>query len=294
MATTWTAGKPQNVMLATDLTSASDRAFDRAVQLAAEWDAMLTVCHVVEASSLRPWGIEHRINIAETEVERLLRGSENLLKGRISRHTILGDPAERVIEHARAISSDFLITGPAHVKVIGDKLLGSTAARILRYARQPFLAVRRRAEEPYRKVDVAVDFSNASHDAYLCARALFPRAEFTLIHAYDVSPDWSGRNANRSMDIVEAEEDARVKRRAQQDLEDLMTGADAAGFKHESVLARGNPETVLVGYVDEHWPDLVVTGTHGATGAGEATIGSVTERFLHVLPCDILAVRPVV
>jgi nucleotide-binding universal stress UspA family protein len=264
------------------------------VQLAGEWDAMLTICHVVEASSARPWGIEHRINIAETEVERLLRGSEGMLKRKISRHIILGDPAERVIEHARAIGSDLVITGPAQVKVIGDRLFGSTAARILRHARQPLLAVRRRAEGPYRKVAVAVDFSDASRDAYLCGRALFHRAEFTLIHAYDVSPDWFGRHADRSMDIVEAEEKARVMHQAQQDLEDLTADVDAADFKYESVLAQGNPETVLVSYVDEHWPDLVVTGTHGRTGVQEAAIGSVTERFLHVLPCDILAVRPMV
>ena len=291
MATTCTAGKPQNIMLATDLTPASDRAFDRAVQLATEWDAMLTVCHVVEASSLRPWGIEHRIAIAETEVDRLLRGCEDVLKGRISRHTILGDPAERVIEHARAIASDFLITGPAQVKIIGDKLFGSTAARILRHARQPLLAVRRRQAGPYRKVAVAVDFSPASRDAYLCGRALFSRAEFTLIHAYNVSPDWSGRNANRPIDIIEAEEKGHVILKAQQNLQNLMADVER-DVKYESVLVEGTPETVLVGYVDEHWPDLVITGAHGQTGVQEAAIGSVTERFLHVLPCDILAARP--
>lgn len=292
MATTWAAGKPQNIMLATDLTPASDRAFDRAVQLAAEWDAMLTVCHVVEASSLRPWGIERRINFAETEIEGLLRGSEDVLKGKISRHIILGDPAERVIEHARAIASDFLITGPAQVKVIGDKLFGSTAARILRHARQPFLAVRRREEGPYRKVVVAVDFSAASRDAYLCGQALFPRAEFTLIHAYNVCPDWRGNTA-RSIDIVEEEEKARVILKAEQELRNF-TGGPEGDLTHEGVLARGTPEAALVGYFDEHWPDLVVTGTHGQTGVQEALIGSVTERFLHVLPCDILAVRPIV
>jgi nucleotide-binding universal stress UspA family protein len=289
MATTWAAGKPQNIMLATDLTPASDRAFDRAIQLAAEWDAMLTVCHVVEASSLRPWGFERRINFAETEIERRLRGSEGVLKGKISRHIILGDPAERVIEHARAIASDFLITGPAHVKVIGDKLFGSTAARILRHARQSLLAVRRREEGPYRKVVVAVDFSAASRDAYLYARALFPCAEFTLIHAYDVSPDWRGRNATGSTEIVEAEENARVIREAQHALRSFT---DDETDPYEGVIARGTPEAVLVGYFDEHWPDLVVTGTHGQTGVQGALIGSVTERFLHVLPCDILAVRP--
>jgi nucleotide-binding universal stress UspA family protein len=143
-------------------------------------------------------------------------------------------------------------------------------------------------------VAVAVDFSHASTDAYLCARALLSQAEFTLIHAYDISPDWGGPNADRSMDIVEAEEEARVIRRAQRSLEDLTADLDAADSEYKSVLAKGNPETVLVNYVDEHWLDLVVTGTHGRTGVQEAMIGSVTERFLHVLPCDILAVRPVV
>jgi nucleotide-binding universal stress UspA family protein len=283
--------KPQNIMLATDLTPASDRAFDRAIQLASEWGAALTVCHVVEANSLRPWGIERRIKIAETELERLLRGVANP-KAKISRHIILGDPAERVIEHAQAVSSDFLITGPAHVKVVGDRLLGSTAARLLRYSHQPFLAVRRRAEDPYRKVAVAVDFSDASRDAYFCARALFSRAELTLVHAYDVNPDWGGPNALRSMDIVEAEEEARVVHKAQQDLTDFMPDLDAANANYESVLARGNPETVFVSYVDEHWPDLVVTGAHGHMGVKDMLIGSVTERFLHVLQCDVLAVRP--
>jgi len=33
-------------------------------------------------------------------------------------------------------------------------------------------------------------------------------------------------------------------------------------------------------------------GTQGQTGSQQGAIGSVTERFLHVLPCDVLAVRP--
>src|SRR5690606_15644575 len=111
-----------------DLTAAGDRAFERAIQLATEWDATLTVCHVVEASSMRPWGIERRIKNAETEVERLLRGMKVSPTLKVLRHVIFGDPAERVIEHANAIESDFLITGPAQVKVFGERLFGSTAA----------------------------------------------------------------------------------------------------------------------------------------------------------------------
>jgi nucleotide-binding universal stress UspA family protein len=279
-------------MLATDLTPASDRAFDRAIQLATEWNAMLTVCHVVEASSMRPWGIERRIKNAETELERLLRGSKVAPAVKISRHVIFGDPAERVVEHAGAIASDFLITGPAQVKVLGEKLFGSTAARILRHARQPVLAVRRREEGPYHKVAVSVDFSDASRHAYFYGRTLFPDAKFSVIHAYEVSPDWGGPNTDKSMDIVEAEEKERVIRMAQQDLADLAAAGDAPGLQYQSVLEQGTPEAVLVDHVEKQWPDLVVTGTHGRTGLQQAAIGSVTERFLHVLPCDVLAVRP--
>lgn len=80
------------------------------------------------------------------------------------------------------------------------------------------------------------------------------------------------------MDIVEVEEEARV-RRAHQDLKDLMPDLDAANSNYESVLARGNPETVLVSYVDEHWPDLIVTGTHGHTGVKD-TDREALAKFL--------------
>jgi nucleotide-binding universal stress UspA family protein len=39
---------------------------------------------------------------------------------------------------------------------------------------------------------------------------------------------------------------------------------------------------------------LVVTGAHGKTGVQQGLIGSVTERFMHALPCDVLAVRSMV
>lgn len=49
-----TTSAPRKIMLATDLTPAGDRAFDRAVELAGQWDAELVVLHVVESSAARP------------------------------------------------------------------------------------------------------------------------------------------------------------------------------------------------------------------------------------------------
>ncbi len=283
-----TTSAPHRIMLATDLTPAGDRAFDRAVELAKEWDAELVVLHVVESSAVRPWGIDQRMRNAGTEMDRLVRAAEQTCK--IVRHTLVGDPADRTLAHARDIGCDFLITGPAHGKIVGEKLLGSTAARIVRRATVPVLAVRRRPEGPYRSIVSAVDFSNPSRSAFLGGRALFPSARFTALHAYHTAPNWSGRNAERSIDVVEAEERERVVKEAERDMDDLVAAAGTGTPNIETAIVEGEPEVVLADYVAKNWPDLVVAGTHGRSTVEQDTIGSVAERFLTTLPCDVLAI----
>jgi nucleotide-binding universal stress UspA family protein len=220
-------------------------------------------------------------------MDRLVRGVS--LTQEPLRHIVVGDPAERTIEHAQAIGSDFIVTGPAHGKIVGDKLLGSTAARIVRHAKQPVLAVRRRVKGPYATIAIAVDFSEPSRRAFRCAQSLFTKSRFTLVHAYAVVPDYSGRNADRSLDVVEAEEKARVVRMAEQDMADLI-GSSGQETNIGKVLQQGSPDGVMSAYVDKHWPDLVVAGTHGQSGMQQALIGSVAEGLLRSLGCDVLAV----
>lgn len=281
-------GVPKRLLLATDLTPACDRAFDRAVQLASAWGADLTICHVVASSSIRPLGMSRRIGNAEIEMERLVRHSTSEQK--FPRHIIVGDPAERLIEHAQQIGIDLLLTGPAHSKILGENLLGSTAARIVRYVNLPVLAVRRREDGPYATAAAGIDFSAGSHSALQTGMALFRSAQFTLVHAYQVTPDWGGRNADRSVDVIEAEEKDRVIRAAEQELTEIIGSASHANGRIGTFLQEGDPEVVMTDYVDKHWPDLVIAGTHGRTGDQHAAIGSVAEHLLNTLPCDILAV----
>ncbi len=279
---------PRRIMLATDLTPAGDRAFDRGVQLAEEWNADLIVCHVIESSAARPWGMERRVRNAESELDRLVRTSP--LTRKVDRHIVVGDPADRTLEHARAVGADFMITGPAHGRIVGEKLLGSTAARIVRRSAQPVLAVRRRPEGPYRSMVSAVDFSSSSRDAFVCGRALFPSARLSVLHAYQVVPNWAGSNADKSIDIVEAEERERVIKQAQQDLHDLLGSTGDGVPSIEKVLLQGAPERAMADFVDKNWPDLVVAGMHGRSAPRSDGIGSVAELFLTTLPCDVLAV----
>lgn len=281
-----TTSVPSKIMLATDLTPAGDRAFDRAVELASEWDADLIVLHVAESSAARPWGMDRRIRNAETEMEALVRSAKQ--KCRIVRHTVIGDPADRTLAHAHEFGCDFLVTGPAHGKTLGEKFLGSTAARIVRRATMPVLAVRRRPEGPYRSIVAAVDFSDPSRRALLGGRNLFPDASLIALHAYHIKPNWSGPNAERTLDIIESEERERVVKEAGYQMEEIIAAAGEPAIR--SAILEGGPEAVLVDYVANSWPDLVVAGTHGRSEVEYDTIGSVAERFLMTLPCDILAI----
>jgi nucleotide-binding universal stress UspA family protein len=285
---------PSKIMLATDLTPAGDRAFDRAVQLAQQWDAELIVCHVIESSSMRPWGAERRVHNANTELERLVRASP--LTGKLLRHIIIGDPAELVLQHAREIGCDLIVTGPAHGRVLEEKLLGSTAARIVRRATQPVLSVRRRPEGVYRDVVAAVDFSDASLVAVRRGREMFPECKLTAVHAYRVSPDWSGANAEKSIDVIESEERERVAASAKRAMDDFLAALGDVSGSLGTELMEGSADAVFADLVEKQWPDLVVAGTYGLTGTNgrggpqEGSIGSVAERLLTTLKCDVLVV----
>jgi nucleotide-binding universal stress UspA family protein len=281
--------KPKSILLATDLTAAGDRAFHRAVQLATGWDASLTICHVVEASSTRPIGIERRIRNVEADMSELEKRARASLKRAVSRHVVIGDAAERVIEHAKAIESDFVVTGPTHAKAFDDKLLGSTAGRILRLADVPVLSVRRRATGAYTNVAVSVDFSSTSQHAVAKARALFPTAMMTLVHAYEVKPDWTGRNEDKPIDEVEAAEREKALHIAQEEIARLVGKGDG---RMKTRLIEGRPGPVLAEFVEEERPDLVVTGTYGRADAEGHVIGSTAELLLNTLTCDVLAIRP--
>jgi nucleotide-binding universal stress UspA family protein len=70
--------------------------------------------------------------------------------------------------------------------------------------------------------------------------------------------------------------------------------AHLIGGTHEpnigTLLEQGPAEAVMAAYVEKHWPDLVVTGTHGQSGVQPSLIGSVAEGLLKSLSCDVLAV----
>lgn len=57
-------------------------------------------------------------------------------------------------------------------------------------------------------------------------------------------------------------------------------------------LRTGTDYVEILRYAQEEEIDLIILGTHGATGLEHALLGSVTERVVRKSPCPVLTIRP--
>jgi nucleotide-binding universal stress UspA family protein len=84
---------------------------------------------------------------------------------------------------------------------------------------------------------------------------------------------------------------------AQAQRERATTAVDAAvaalpdAVAVDRAIEEGDPESVILGWVDDHDVDLVVMGTHGRTGLDHYLIGSVAEAVVRKASAPVLTVR---
>lgn len=147
-ATAGTAAGIRRLLLATDLSSASERAAEEAIRLAVESGALLVVLSVIDPGRLRlPGGsflrrVDQERSRIETEVQMLV--SRARTAG--ARATFLvweGDPAEAILAASEAENVDVIVLGSHRRGLLGRLLLGSISARVSEQARCPVLVVPR-------------------------------------------------------------------------------------------------------------------------------------------------------
>lgn len=287
-APVWMDGPPRRLLLSTDLSARCDRAFDRAVQLTAEWQAEMIALKVLEnpqaPDQLLAWSMgdeEQWIRTATRQLDRDLGGVGIRASMRLAR----GDVAQTIRETAGDSGSGLIVTGMARSETLGRFLLGSTVERLVRTVSQPLLVVRERVHGPYRRIVVATDFSTSSAHALQAAVRLFPGREYILYHAYQAplaglpGKDVYGGTAS----AIEQGECA-----------EFLAGVDLpeeARTRVRAVIEHGALATVLTRYVRQHEIELVAVGTHGRSGLMNIMLGSTAARLLDWLPCDTLTIR---
>jgi nucleotide-binding universal stress UspA family protein len=274
------------ILVASDLSARSDRAVARSFALAKQLNAELIVLHVVDADlpeDLR----NHTLEWAHKALSREIETLETSTGVKFLIEVGAGHPSSEIAARADAAKADLVVLGVHNQATELRKIFSeTTAGKIARATRAPILLVKGDARARYQSAVIGIDFSALSRAAFRQALRIAPAARFYLVHAYHVPFKAFISDPRLSREIVDALNDQ---------MELIGEWAKNAGISVdalEKILREGEPLHILYAECSRLKADLIVVGTHGATGVGRAIWGSIAADLLDAPPCDVLIAKP--
>jgi nucleotide-binding universal stress UspA family protein len=134
-----------------------------------------------------------------------------------------------------------------------------------------------------------VDFSGHSRLAldYATVLARWYEAEVVALHAYSVAMVPATIGAMPAMTTVGV---PLTREEIERDLETFVRPVQAAQVKTTATVTTGGPARSILETADRIQANLIVMGTHGASGFERLVLGSVTEKVLRKAKCPVLVV----
>jgi len=282
-------GSVRRILLASDLTAYTDRAFDRTAMLAEQNRAAVRLIHSVETAGLPEGYLNSQVREAEAYLWGEVRDSG--LDGfcDVSVNVVSGDAATAIAKEAQVVQADLIVLGLTHDESLVGMVRGTTIDKVVRGSSAPVLAVKTRARRPYARIAVAADLAEPSRAALEFVLRKFPDTEVRIVHVSE--PESVGTDSH---DLYTA-----ALARQRQQVVDMVGEAFAKAGRTLPVegtssivhFAEGIAVNLLPECLSKLDPDLVVMGTHGRTGIANLVLGSVAETLLDVLRRDMLVVR---
>lgn len=290
----------QSIVVPVDFSEPSRAALARAAVLAERLDASI---HLVHAARFPMPAIAHEFSIpepawetvrdaAQQEVDRLAAGLlERGLK--VSREVSDRDTVDAIGAAVEKHGAGLIVMGTHGHRGVEHFLLGSVAERVIRTSAVPVMAVKENTDvagTPIRKIMLATDFSEPSHQArdFAVELAKATDAPIELFHSvavptqffasYDVAPPG---------DLLDDIRDSAASR-----LSESAKAIAARGVQVETRLVEGPASEAISDAATKTAADVIVMGTRGNSGLRHVLLGSVAERTLRRAPCSVIAVRP--
>lgn len=285
----------EKVVVATDFSMYAHRAALRAGKLAKQHGASLRLLHVLNRASMK--ALQNHLQ-ASPPIDTALAAEARQRLESLAADVVAADgvAAECAIEEGEVIDTvlaaakqaDLLVLGPRGLNPTKDLLLGSTAERIARRVQCPLLVARQEAAIAYDSVLVAVDFCEHSLQALRFARALAPRADLHVLHAYDNPFKGRLQTAGVSDDAV-ASYSRTLRLEAEAEMREFLAQA-AEVTDVRSHIEFGDPRQAICSRASEHGHHLIVLGKQGRSWWSELLLGSLARRTLELAPCDVAIV----
>jgi nucleotide-binding universal stress UspA family protein len=287
----------RRILAATDFSDGARAAIERAARLCVESGAFLHLLHIANLPAvdavLSLFSVESR-NIRELLLKDAGKnladaGTEISARHRVAVGTDvrLGIVAPEILAAAEEFAVDMIVLGARGENRVKDALFGATAERTIGRTTRPVLAVERWPHGAYRRVLVPVDFSDYSRSALRLAREIAPRAEITLLHAFE----WPYEGKLRFAGVPEweiARYMIEARHQAMMELNGLVADSGAEAFSIGREVVHGPTAKSILEHAARHGTDLIVMGKHGRSRLGELFLGSVTRHVLSEAQCDVL------
>jgi len=277
------------ILVATDLSAGAEKAVARAVHLADEHRAALTILHVLPDAV----GDEASKRQIFLQVEKYLHRKVIKLsphrEKKVSIQVVTGTAAVEIIRRAREEAVDIILVGAHGEQFISKFLFGTTAEKIVRKGDRPVLVVKRRVHGPYRTVLAPTDFSDQSGQALELTMRVAPGAKYVLLHAYQGIEQQLWRSDFPKSHILRYRREQAKKSRDQ--MKDFIRQRGLDDTSVVRLLRYGRAPEVISSVVRRLRPDLVAVGSAGRRGLPNVLLGSVAEHVLRQVSSDVLVAR---
>jgi nucleotide-binding universal stress UspA family protein len=289
------------ILVACDFDERSGDALEQA-HARAQWvNGELGVCHVLPSPGVQmlfPQRYAEEVKL-EYELEQRARAMVTArvtsATGRASTDFEIfverGSAYAEIVRCAESWRATLTVVGsheparPGHIPGTG------VAEKVARYAHGPVLVARPSAHRGL--VVCATDLSSPSLPAVAAAvlEARLRGAKLEVLHVIDQGVPLAAVSPSEGVvtPLVLCPEllhDLRQSARAEIDA--VLAGLDA---RATSTIVEGHAGRVILTYVEEHRPELVVVGTRGRTGLTRLLLGSVAEHVVRAARTSVLVVR---
>lgn len=289
----------QSIVVPTDFSPFSEAAAARAATLARLDGASIHLVHAVRfplvvapyEASLSPAVWDEVRRAARAQLQEARKAVEARGISTVTAEIAdLSEPVEAIRAAVESHGADLIVMGTHGHGGLKHAFLGSVAERTLRAAVRPVLAVKEdvaRAEQPIRRILLAVDFSAHSDRAVETSAALARRlaASVDVVHAFDLPLDYVPYASDFGMELEQ-----KIQASAAERLEGVRARLAEARVTATLHTRRGHASQVIAELAAELGSQLIVMGTRGNSGLAHVFLGSVAERTLRMAPCSVLTV----
>lgn len=278
-----------NIIAAVDTSAMADEVLKRAIALAQNESAQVTVLHNIDTPLFdKLFG-----DVAgEEKIKNKLKEKMDALnsKAKVDYFVTItrGKASDEIVYEADRLQSELIIIG-AHGKAsIKDTFFGSTAHHVVQKSHLPVLIIKKPVTDDYKTILALTDLSDASQKSIRFTQSLFKDAKLDISYAYtqinDLSVDFYNLESER--------ENFREKLRENTEQE-VEAFQKSVGIDNTEVIESFEPiSEMLLETAVTHNSDLVVLGTHGVKVSDSIVYGSTASYLMKTVPSDVLIYVP--